>query len=162
MAWDLAVMARKTNKTTLLPSKRAKSEILSAAKSLGVHMTYAAVTQMTGYAPSVVRDALKSYRKPLPNGRPPVAAITKPKFIEEIEKTTGLKGLRISVKILVEEWYLLSENNFPVAKAIGYGNLAQSIRLLPNPVAMFQGITESEIQSRRKARIKAKEKHESK
>lgn len=123
-------------------------------------MTNAAVVQMTGYAPSIVRDALKYYRKPMPPGRPSVSGITKPKFIEEIEKTTGLKGLRISVKVKVEEWYLLSENNFPVAKAIGYGNLAQSIRLLPNPVAMFQGITEQEIQSRRKARIKAKEKHE--
>lgn len=125
-------------------------------------MTFAAVTQMTGYAPSIVRDALKNYRKPLANGRPSAPAISKPKFIEEIEKTTGLKGLRISVKVKVEEWWLLTDRQFPVAKAIGYGNLAQSIRLLPNPVAMFQGITEQEIQSRRKARIKAKEKHESK
>jgi hypothetical protein len=151
-------MARKTNKTTLLPSKRAKSEILSAAKSLGVHMTYAAVTQMTGYAPSVVRDALKSYRKPLPNGRPPVAAITKPKFIEEIEKTTGLKGLRISVKILVEEWWLLSPSQFPVAVVLGYGSIAQSVRLLPNAICMFQGITKDELAQRRKTRIQEAEK----
>lgn len=121
-------------------------------------MTNAAVVQMTGYAPSIVRDALKNYRKPLANGRPSAPAISKPKFIEEIEKTTGLKGLRISVKVKVEEWWLLTDLQFPIAVVLGYGNLAQSIKFLPNVICMFQGITKDELAHRRKARIQEAEK----
>lgn len=151
-------MARKTQPASLLPSRKAKSEILSAAKALKENMTFAAVTQMTGYAPPIVRDALKNYRKPLANGRPSAPAISKPKFIEEIEKTTGLKGLRISVKVKVEEWWLLSPLQFPVAVALGYGNITQSIKFLPNAICMFQGITKEELALRRKARIQEAEK----
>lgn len=143
-------------KASLLPSKKAKQEIKAAAKSLGSDMTYEKVRELTGYSLPLIRESLRNYRKPLANGRPAAPSRQKPKFIQEIERSTGLQALMISKRTLIEEWYLLSPTGLPVVRIVGYGDLAQFIKVLDNSIALFQGLTDQQIKTRREARTKVK------
>jgi len=142
--------------TPLEPSRKARSEIKSAAEFLGSEMTHEKVRELTGYDLSLIRHVLKGHKRPKPMGRPPVVNTrkNKPKFIEEIENNLQLECILMVDRAASQEWLLLSPTGVPVLKLIGFDDLLQFTRVIKEPCKVFQHLTAAEILKRRTARRK--------
>jgi hypothetical protein len=139
------------------PSKRARSEILSAAMSLPPEeRTWDKLREMTGYNTQLLQAVLRKHR-----GRPQKIAAPKipesevrPKWVSEVAANLGLDLVPVRKFRHLSEWLLLAPTGVPLLRLIGTNDLLQSSVKLANPAGVIQGLSSYQADARKRANAK--------
>jgi hypothetical protein len=139
------------------PNQRAKREILSAKRTLGVGATTEQIMELTGYSKALVRAVIKNSSETIrrPKTEPmPNEQKYAPTFVREIQANTELLAIRVGAIRDFEEWLLLAPTGVPLLRLLGKDDLLQFAKPMRESPKILQGVTTSQLEERRKRRLK--------